>query len=179
MHTGVGEFERNLAVGRIAESKIARWLRRVCKCTVLPAYEIEISRGKGPRLFTPQEEFVSPDFLTFRRGYARWVEAKHKTVFTWHRNSSQWTTGIDLRHYLEYQKVAAALGFPVWLLFLHVCSIPNALDVAYCPPECPTGLFAAELAYLKEHESHRSEKHRMVYWAHKSLKLIATLDEMD
>jgi hypothetical protein len=180
----MAKFEQRLAFGKIGESYIAMWLREVCHYNVLPVYEKEIAEGKGPVLFAHQRgNLIAPDLLCFR-GCApetaeyKWIEAKTKNAFTWHRISGKWTTGIDLRHYADYLKVAALSPFPVWLLFLHMDG--RAKDT----PDgkvSPTGLFGGELKQLRDMESHRSPKwgrYGMVYWVHEKLTRLATLDQV-
>ena len=184
-------FQQTLQTGRIAEGLIARWL--ISRgASVMPAYEIEKSSGKGPQLFQLDGELVAPDMLVFSQGGIHWVESKHKTVFTWHRVSSQWTTGIDLRHYGDYLNVAKQTKTPVWLLFFHGESQPSPNDVNHgCPEECPTGLFGGNLASLSLIENHRSPhlshdrtgcvghgRSGMVYWAVGRLQLLATKAEV-
>jgi hypothetical protein len=130
--------------------------------------------------------------LVFTSAGIVWIEAKHKTRFTWHRNTHRWTTGIDLRHYGEYFAVEKRTKLPVWLMFFHRDSSPSAADIAQgCPPECPTGLFGGKLFDLVLSENHRA-KHfdssrvgyvghgnsGMVYWAPESLRLLATCEEV-
>lgn len=183
-------FEQKLAVGRVAEGLIARWLQ-TRGSAVMPAYEIEKSHGKGPQLFSLEGDFVSPDMIVFTHQGACWIEAKHKSVFSWHRNTKTWLTGIDLRHYKDYQHVAARTKLDVWLLFYHRESTPAAIDAPYCPRECPTGLFGGELWKLRErvhHDTPAYDRSRsgvkghgrsgMVYWAHGSLKRLATKEEV-
>ncbi len=166
--------------GRIGESQIGRWLNARGNC-VLPVYEIEIPHGKGPRFHTPAGTFIAPDFFIIPS--MTWVEAKHKTAFTWHRLTERWTTGIDLRHYENYKRTQEESGRRVWLLFLHRCSTPDAPDIeAGCPPACLTGLFGGGLDYLSENENHRHEnwgRHGMVYWAEPDLTKFAELSEID
>lgn len=170
----MSNFQRNLAFGKIGESLIANWLKRR-GYTVLPVYEKEISKGKGPQLFTPNENLIAPDLFAFNgiKDRAFWIEAKHKSAFTWHRISRQWLTGINLRHYYDYLKVARESPWPVWLLFLHQDG--QAKD---SPPGCPTGLFGQELGYLQQHEHHRWNEGGMVYWADTILEKLATLEEV-
>lgn len=175
-------FEQSLKRGRIAESRIATWLLRR-GAHVLPAYEIEIPRFKGPQFYSSTGSYASPDLLVFAADGMLWVEAKHKSVFSWHRLTQRWTTGIDLHHYEQYQEVARLSGLPVWLLFLHSDSAPHVRDLeAGCPPECPTGLFGNELSILVRRENHRAQplingsghgRTGMVYWARDSLRLLA------
>ncbi len=177
----MGNFERQLAVGQLGEGVISRWLQSRGHA-VFPAYQMEMHTGKGPQLFAATGDLVLPDLLTFRGGKVHWFEAKRKTCFTWHRISQRWTTGIDLRHYGEYQEVANRTALPVWLLFYHPEAVPSPADAAHgCPAACPTGLFGNDIAILAECESHRSDRHGrsgMVYWAHESLRLLAPIDEV-
>lgn len=173
------DFRSSLERGQLGESVIAKW----CMSRgngVLPVYEKEIDTGKGPRFFTSKGQFVAPDMFLIPSMH--WVEAKHKTVFTWHRISKQWCTGIDLNHYEGYQKTQETSTRPVWLLFLHRSKKPAQRDLdAGCPAECPTGLFGESLDRLKNNESHRHMnwgRHGMVYWAVGSLRLLASLDEL-
>jgi hypothetical protein len=177
----MGKFEKTLAFGQVGESVISRWLQGRGHA-VFPAYQVEINSGKGPQLFAASGDLVLPDLLTFRAGKVHWFEAKHKTCFTWHRRSQRWTTGIDLRHYGEYQEVAARTGLPVWLLFYHPKPEPSEADTLHgCPARCPVGLFGNDIAVLATCESHRSGRHGksgMVYWAHDALRLLAHVQEL-
>lgn len=176
------DFARKLQFGRVGESLISRWLQARGHL-VFPAYEKEIGTGKGPQLFAASGDLVLPDILAFRGSRIQWIEAKHKTCFTWHRSTGRWTTGIDLRHYAEYQEVAARTALPVWLMFWHPKATPDARDLAHgCEPECPIGLFGNDLAVLVTCENHRSDrwgKSGMVYWAVDSLKLIAPARDIE
>lgn len=143
---------------------------------MLPVYEIIKNQGKGPQLYMPDGELIAPDLFVFSTNGAWWVEAKHKTAFTWHRNTGRWTTGIDLRHYEDYCKVDDLTPWPVWLLFLHEGG--QAKD---SPASSPSGLFGNTLMSLRAHENHRSYnwgKTGMVYWALASLKKLAELGEV-
>jgi hypothetical protein len=177
------DFERNLATGNVAEGRIARYFIGR-GYSVMPVYEIEKAHGKGPQVFTPTRGLIAPDMFVFKNK-AIWVEAKHKTVFSWHFKTECWTTGIDLRHYRDYLALEDESPWPVWLTFLHVKSEPDVRDVRHgCPEKCPTGLFANSLDYLRRHEHHVCPpgdgdggwgRSGMVYWARSDLKLIAQL----
>ena len=166
-------FERSLAFGQVGESFISKWLQQRGH-SVFPAYQVEMNTGKGPQLFSATQNLVLPDLLAFRDGKVIWFEAKHKTCFTWHRITRRWVTGVDLRHYGEYQEVAQKTELPVWLMFYHPQSQPSESDLAFGSPEsCPTGLFGNDLAKLTKTENHRSNKHGksgMVYWSVKKLR---------
>ena len=161
--------------GLAGESVIARWLRNRGN-TVLPVYEKIIDEGKGPQLYLPGDAVIAPDLLTFNGERALWVEAKHKTAFTWHRITGRWVTGIDLRHYDDYLRVNRETPWPVWLLFLH-----DGGQAKDSPPDSPSGLFGNSLGYLSEHENHRHAnwgKSGMVYWALESLQLLCPVQEL-
>ena len=80
----VANFAHNLRIGDLGQSAIARWLVARENCLV-PAYQKEISEGKGPQFFTPHGDFVAPDL--FIMPAMEWGETKHKRVFTWHRKT--------------------------------------------------------------------------------------------
>lgn len=188
----MNDFDRQYERGLIAEGLIAAWLTHRGHA-IMPAYQVEQQTGKGPQLFSAQGDFVAPDLIAFTHAGTHWVEAKHKSVFTWHRISAQWTTGVDLRHYVDYLRVSWRTKFPVWLMFYHRESVPSEMDLRHdCPAECPTGLFGGELFRLVGSESHRTKhfdptrtgmvghgRSGMVYWSVGSLKLLATKDEVD
>jgi len=168
-------FAQTLAQGQAGESAIANWLR-ARGFSVLPVYETILNTGKGPQLYTPAEALIAPDLLAFCGKQVRWIEAKHKTAFTWHRKTDRWVTGIDLRHYADYCRVADGSPWPVWLFFLHEGG--QAKD---SPADSPAGLFVNSLAYLRKHENHRHENwgsSGMVYWAVEHLQLLAPIEEL-
>lgn len=184
-------FQRTLEVGRVGEGLIAAWLQSRGN-SIMPAYEIEKSIGKGPQLFSVTGDLVAPDMLSFTANGIHWVEAKHKTHFTWHRNTRRWTTGIDLRHYGDYLQVEKQTKLPVWLMFYHREPKPSQNDLRQgCPPECPTGLFGGKLLDLVVEVSHHCKhfdpnrvgavghgRSGMVYWAVDSLRHFATCEEV-
>jgi len=158
----MGLFDDNLETGKAGESAIAQWLIGR-GYSVLPVYEKIINDGKGPQLYTWQGNTVAPDLLALKNEKFLWFEAKHKTAFSWHRKTSRWVTGIDLRHYEEYRKVKEITKSPLWVLFLHKGG--QAKD---SPPNSPSGLFGNEMCVLIENENHRHGnwgKSGMVYWA--------------
>jgi hypothetical protein len=184
----MNSFEKQFFFGQIGESIIARWVRSR-GYDVLPVYEKEIANGKGPRLFLSFDalasELVAPDMLAISGAKTRWVEAKHKSAFSWRRITQRWQDGIDLRHYLDYQKVEQETGWPVWLFFFHAQAVSHPYDRANgAPVQCPTGLFGAPLSWLKEHEDHRGDFSRnghtysMVYWNVDMLPRQAMLEEL-
>jgi hypothetical protein len=180
--SGRGLFQKQLAYGQMAETLIAQWLisRGII---VMPVYDIEYETGKGPRVFGASINAAAPDLLVWCSDRMLWCEAKHKSVFTRYRKADTWTTGIDLHHWEHYRQVARSTRLPVWLLFLHRCSTPDAKDLRFagCPPECPVGLFGGSIERLANNISHTSDRHGrhgMIYWAHDTLKLIAPLEEV-
>lgn len=186
-------FAAKLKQGQtMGEGPIACWLMEKGS-SILPVYEKQIDTGKGPQLFTASDSYAAPDLLAFTpKGGPIFVESKYKSVFTWHRISRSWTTGIDLNHYEHYQQVQAKTGLPVWLLFFHQDSTPDNKDLRWrCPDECPIGLFGNELSKLTKCVNHTSlpkdvnrdgflghGRHGMVYWSESSLIKIAERDEV-
>lgn len=169
----MSSFAATVAYGQAGESAIARQLRSR-GFAVLPAYEKILSTGKGPQLYLPKGAIIAPDLLVFKGANVLWIEAKHKSAFSWHRITERWCTGIDLRHYEHYQRVEKESPWHVWLLFLH-----DGGQAKDSPPNSPHGLFGNALAYLTQHENHRSMNwgnSGMVYWAVESL---VRLDEDD
>lgn len=168
-------FQQTLARGKAGESRIAMWLRGK-GFTILPTYEIIMDSGKGPQLYCPEKSLICPDLFVFKGDKALWIEAKHKTAFTWHRNTGEWVTGIDKRHYADYCTVDDETPWPVWLLFLH-----DGGQAKDSPPESPAGLFGNKLSYLRLHEHHTSDKwgnSGMVYWGLDALKELGTITEI-
>lgn len=168
-------FEESLEYGFAGESNIAEWLKSR-GYSILPVYEKIFDTGKGPQLYTPEDDLIAPDLLVYRGERVLWIEAKHKTAFSWHRLTRRWVTGIDLRHYRDYCRVDEVAPWPVWLLFLHEGG--QAKD---SPPNSPAGLFGNTLARLREHENHRHDNWGaggMVYWNIDDLRLMAELPEV-
>ena len=179
-------FIQQLEYGQLGESKIARWLRGR-GWNVLPVYEKEIDDGKGPRLFmansNEKEQLIAPDLLAMRGMEFRWIEAKHKSHFSWYGIGRYWVTGINLLHYLDYLKIRNGTELPIWLMFLHSDNRTWKNDVEKwdAPILCPTGLFGNDLSKLINLESHRSDKYGttgMVYWRESNLIKLAELSAL-
>lgn len=174
-------FRENLETGQLGEGTIARFLRRR-GWNVLPAYDVEIGTGKGPRLYTAKTGgLVAPDMLVFRDGYIRWVEAKTKSAFTFYRKHWEegrpddhcWQDGIDTRHWREYLKVADTTGWDVWIMFLHPS---DERPEKGTPPGKipPKGLFGNSIQHLRRVIDHTSDRHAygMTYWKLLDLRRI-------
>ena len=175
-------FASSLDFGKVGESVISQWMQSRGS-DVLPVYEKEIDDGKGPRLFTRVGNIVAPDMVAFRDGCATWVEAKHKRAFSWYGKGGYFVTGIDLRHYDEYIRVALQTKIPVWLIFYHPNTVTRRSDVRKynAPARSPSGLFGGNVVSLQgciSHTSDRWGKSGMVYWAHYSLMRLATMDQV-
>lgn len=172
----MSDFETQLAKGRVGESAIAKYMIERRGCSVLPVYEFPCEEYKGPRLLLPEGDLVVPDLLVFRDDKATWIEAKRKSVFSWHRKTNRWVTGIDLHHYADYQRIQELHKWPVWLLFLHTESNTHEHNGI-----SPTGLYGGSLHRLVREENHRHTnwgRHGMVYWAESILTKIAEIDEV-
>lgn len=166
-------FEKSLEVGKVGESEIAKWFRGK-GYHILPVYEIEKNQFKGPAVFSADgTEIIAPDMLVFSSDKTWWIEAKHKSAFTWHRISKRWVTGIDLHHYEEYLRINRLAVWPVWLMFLHKDGIAKDTPKGM---KSPTGLFGNSLQHLFLNENHRHRNHGksgMVYWSVDQLIKIA------
>lgn len=170
-------FEERLQRGKVAETKIANWLRFQRHYSILPVYEIAEGQYKGPQVFTPSKELVAPDLFAFKDDKAKWIEAKQKSVFSWYRIGQCWVTGIDRHHYRDYLRIALESPWPVWLLFYHTKATTNEGD-----GRSPVGLFGNDLIRLQDcidHESDRWGKHGMVYWQRSNLRQLATCEEVE
>ena len=170
-------FRDSLETGKVGESLIAKWLLRRGN-SVLPVYEIAENQFKGPSLYSAQGRFIAPDMAVLRGGGFIWVEAKHKSAFTWHRQTQRFVTGIDRSHYHAYIEVGKITSAQVWLFFLHRDGTAKDTPAGLISP---TGLFCGEIQYLAKHINHEHDgwgRSGMVYWAAQSLRLIAPLDEV-
>lgn len=166
-------FEAQLAFGQVAEGQIEAWLRQVRRFSILPVYEGGRDK-KGPRLFAPGRAFIAPDMLAIRGKDVRWIEAKHKTYFTWYRVGKVWTTGIDAYYFQQYLQLSTFTQIPVWILFLHSRSDSKE-------GRCPTGLFGADVFHLRgciDHESKAFGIGGMLFWKHDDLHLLASVSEV-
>jgi len=168
-------FDEQLRFGKVGESKIAQWLLGR-GYSVLPVYEKEMHTGKGPVLYSGPAHLIAPDMLAYKGGNVKWIEAKTKSGFTWHRISQRWVTGIDLRHYRDYLRVAESSPWPIWILFLHLDPHGAKDTPMEYAGKSPTGLFGNDLSLLSKNENHRHSHwgtSGMVYWARESLRLLA------
>lgn len=175
----MGEFEEKLNYGQAGESLIANWLKAK-GFNIIPIYEKTIDTGKGPQVFTTTgDQIVAPDLMCFNQKNTLWVEAKRKRGFTWHRITKKWVTGIDLRHYNNYLKLAKISPYKIYLLFLQHGG--NTIDADQATTPQPSGLYAGSLKFLNTNENHRSNKwgsSGMVYWSSDILTKKANIEEL-
>jgi hypothetical protein len=153
-------FKKQYEEGKAGESAIAKWLMRR-GCSVLPVYEKIIKEGKGPQVFQLNRSLIAPDMLVFGVNGLTWIEAKHKTAFTWWRKGRVFETGIDRRHWWDYLAVRKSIKLPIWLLFLH-----RGGEAKDSPPS-PSGLYGNEILILRDKISHEDKRwghDGMVYW---------------
>lgn len=165
-------FSDTLKQGQLGESLIAMWLRRQ-GWHILPAYEKQIDNGKGPRLFmavdSAYDQLITPDLLCIKGREFRWLEAKHKTRFSWYGKGNYFVTGVDLRHFEHYCHVRDEVGLPVYLMFLHTDNRTWPADVERwgAPDWCDTGLWGGDIDILRAEYSHKSQDYGptgMIYW---------------
>lgn len=168
-------FASQLVEGQAGESAIARWLMRK-GWSVMPVYEKTDSKYKGPQLYSAKCSLIAPDLFVFRGEAALWIEAKHKSGFTYHRNTGTWVHGIDLNYYEHYLAVQELSRWAVWLLFLTKGQATKGTSEAG-----PRGLFGERLSTLADNEHHRHFAYGrggMVYWAVPPLRKMATLEDV-
>lgn len=168
-------FQKKLSFGRISESRIFRWLRGK-GFTLIPVCDIDSDAKSGPRIFTPSESLVSPDFIMFANKKFLFLEAKGRHVFSWRRNTQKWECGIDRLYYRDYKKVREHFDLPLWILFLMHQSKPTPKDKLWgCPDVAPTGLYGGlidDLDKIISHEDDRYGTGGMVYWEEEKLRKI-------
>lgn len=170
-------FAEMYEYGRAGESLVVQWLKSH-GCNVFPACDTVIQTHTAPMFANSGKAIIAPDLLVFDAKEIRWVEVKTKTAFTWHRISRppRWTTGIDLRNYEHYQRIAKESPIPLWLFFV------QSSGVAKDTPKgrvSPSGLYAKDLDLLMLNENHRHDESGMVYWAEHTLTKLAEWDELD
>lgn len=161
------EFQKQLAFGQMAETAISKWIIGLGGI-VVPAYDSE--NNKGPRIFSLEGSLVAPDLLIFRQGKPNWIEAKHKSVFSWRGVGGFWETGIDAHHYRDYLKVEEKTNIPLFLLFYHESDIPWIKDRQRwpdCPARCPTGLYCVRPTEQQGRFGKEHGRHGMYYWREK------------
>lgn len=173
-------FQKSLEQGKAGESLISKWLIRR-SIHVLPIYEKIVDEFKGPVLFSFDELLIAPDLFCFNTDKHKvfWVEAKHKTAFSWYRKTRTWTTGIDTHHFGQYLKIRELLQYPIYLMFLQQGG--HAKD---SPETSPSGLYGDEIMKLSKCVNHTYQgknnygKGGMTYWGIGNLTKYATLDEV-
>jgi hypothetical protein len=189
------DFDQNLKQGKLAESKIIKWLIKK-GWYVLPTYESS-TQFKGPRLFG-KEELVAPDAIIMKvtevqpdefsaekvrsKQDSGWAEVKEKSVATWHHNTNTLEDGIDLDHFKDYCKVERSTGIPVYFFILHAPT--DKIDGGapdYVIP--PSGLFVAKLSFLRNHGRvytgvNNYGKGGMIYFPVECFEKLATWEEM-
>ena len=169
----MSEFDRSLEAGIKGEELVKAWLR--CSGYTVVSDFSSSQPFTGPRIYSPEGTIVQPDLLVTKQDTIPtrteqsmtlfWVEVKSKSVFSWHRKSETWTTGMDLRSYVHYLEVTAAMGWDMMIVFVHLDKEPSqdAKNYYTDPWPCPTGIFWQWLHYLGDLESHRWGD-KMVYW---------------
>ena len=163
--------------GFIGESLIARWLNSR-GWNVLPAYQVESDEGKGPRLYLANfQQRITPDMLVFKDMEFRWIEAKTKSAFTWYRKTGTWQTGINRRHWRDYQAVRIETGLEIWILFLHQPG--SAAKDTPTGMVSPSGLYGREILDLQKSVDHESDIcGSKVYWNMRTLIRMATWEDI-
>jgi hypothetical protein len=173
----MASFEDTLARGDSGEDKVRKWLLSWGYC-ILPRFQPD--NGRGPRIYTPERDLIAPDIACFHpvENCIRWVEVKTKDVFSHHRKTNNWVTGIDLKPYEQYKELLTISPWPIWILFLHELDRIETRDE---PWPCPTGLFGQSLDILMSCENHTDDRwaRGMVYWKIDNLHFYSTLEDIN
>ena len=166
-------FKQQLEIGKTGETAISKFLISRGS-SILPIYEIAENQFKGPGLYHENGDTVAPDMLCITNGKTVFIEAKHKAGATFFRKTQQFQTGIDLRHWEEYQKIKEITNIDVWILFLHRGEAVKDSEAF------SGGLYGNNITKLLETIDHISDRHAkgMVYWNMGSLRKIATYEEV-
>lgn len=117
-----GDFDQQLAIGRVGERLVAEFLRGR-GCGVIPSYEFSGQSGdKAPRLIFANGGIVVPDLDTARQGDRRWIEVKTYTDAALYRRLGVRVHGVLRRHFDDYMAVESATGNAVYLAVLEIAT---------------------------------------------------------
>jgi len=168
-------FKENLETGKTGESFLANWFKYK-GYNILPVYEQINPKFKGPTVYMADgSEIVSPDMIIFKKDKIFWIEVKCKSAFTEYHITGKFQTGIDIKHFRDYQKIMKNFSGEVWLLFL------QGKGIAKDSNQGPSGLYGNTLKYLTEHVDHESENYGpsgMVYWNLEDLKFMDSYENV-
>ena len=167
------DFRAQLAAGLKGEDLVKAWLRHDGHLVVSDFGAMK--PYLGPRVYGPSDMIIQPDLLAIKEEDTPpkfWVEVKSKSVFSWHRITAKWTTGVDVSKYDQYLEIINQTGWDVLIVFLHFDE--RSARYGDAPWPCPTGLFWQWLDKLETQENHRWGN--MVYWAHDTLNNDASIE---
>ena len=157
------EFREAKKSGRELEEAIARILVAAGWAVIPVTASSDV--GIGPRVMSKDGTIVAPDLICFRKGRCRMVETKNKSTFSLHRNTGTWLTGIDTKHFNDYDKVQTACGCKLCVVFLQR---PEG--------DSPSGVYFQWVDELKQHVHHSWDENGMTYWAEKDLSRMMDWD---
>ena len=166
-------FRVALAGARAVEIAVAAWLMDRGHL-VLPVYDYSgAGDDKAPRLhaFSCEDSLVLPDLLVCRAGLSQWVEVKYKTAGSATAiRGNQIQTGISLRLYQQYDRVARESGFDVWMCFAHrtenLITLNSLKELRNLPVSGPP------------RKSSGPDRGGSVFWPLEELRVVASFGEV-
>ena len=155
------EYSRLLDRGLQSEQLVAHYIATRHRCEVMRSGYAKAKVGGAdlaPLLLGFGVQIIAPDMLTWRAGVPLWVEVKDKDSATWHRKSSQWQTGLDVRSLRAYQQVADRTKIDVCVWFVHRGLARDDDPVGLRQPE---GVYTGRISAL---DTRAREFGGMAYW---------------
>lgn len=108
-------FSELLAFGEEGEQIIAEMLIEK-GAAVLPLYQFK-NHDNAPFMLTESEKITLPDLCCWLKGNNFFVECKRKNQ--WVKFKGQTETGLNEKHFYEYEKIKAITGKKVYIFFIH------------------------------------------------------------
>lgn len=107
-------FKKKLAFGKEGEHEVADYFMKK-EYSILPLYQFD--DDIAPKIFTFNEEIISPDLFICGNNKTLWVEVKTKN--RWIKFRGVIETGCNERHYNDYIKVKKHTQLPLYMVFNH------------------------------------------------------------
>jgi hypothetical protein len=113
-------FQDQLALGRLGEKLVSRWLRGH-GWYVVPSYDFTGSDGsRAPCMANGEQSYVIPDLDVSRDGDRLWLEVKTYAHAAPNRRLGQLVHGIKRKHHEHYLAVQKETGSPAHLGVLEI-----------------------------------------------------------
>ena len=164
------DFARERDRSKAYEIAFSEYLQTVRGYYILPTYDYSgLGDGKAPRLLKGKDGLVLPDLMGVKNGKISWFEIKLKSEATYYRKGGCLETGLNLRHWNDYQRVKAQIGAKIFIVFIHQKEDRVVtLD---------TDDFAA--AFSHQYEDNKMGRGGMVFFDFAKLKFVMTASELE